>query len=157
MLLREIYESGHYIFSRGPFTWEEALYECVKPLTADGTVDSEYGDEIVESVRKYGPYIVLTPHVAMPHSIGGSIHAHGTAIGFMHTDFPVSFGDNDDAQVQTFFTLCATDSSAHLKNMSQLAEILCDHEILERLMAIKEPEELLEIDELIPKSCEAIL
>lgn len=131
-------------------TWEESIRECCKPLEADGTVNPEYADDIIECVKKYGPYIVIVPNVAMPHSTA-RIGSNGkTAIGFMHADVPVNFEDGDDEkQVKTFFTLSATDQEAHLKNMQMLVQVLMNEEVLERLKNIQSPEELLEIDKLI--------
>ena len=150
MLLRDIYEQNHYAFVKIPMTWEESIRECCKPLEADGTVNSEYADDIIECVKKFGPYIVIVPNVAMPHSTA-RIGSNGkTAIGFMHSDVPVNFEDGDDEkQVKTFFTLSATDQEAHLKNMQMLVQVLMNAEVLERLKNIQSPEELLEIDELI--------
>lgn len=131
-------------------TWEESIRECCKPLEADGTVNPEYADDIIECVKKYGPYIVIVPNVAMPHSTA-RIGSNGkTAIGFMHADVPVNFEDGDDEkQVKTFFTLSATDQEAHLKNMQMLVQVLMNEKVLERLKNIQSPEELLEIDKLI--------
>ena len=150
MLLRDIYEQNHYAFVKTPLTWDESSRECCKPLEADGTVNSEYADDIIECVKKFGPYIVIVPNVAMPHSTA-RIGSNGkTAIGFMHSDVPVNFEDGDDEkQVKTFFTLSATDQDAHLKNMQMLVQVLMNEEVLERLKNIQSPEELLEIDKLI--------
>ncbi|WP_298579089.1 PTS sugar transporter subunit IIA [uncultured Olegusella sp.] len=149
MLLKEIYDRKHYAFTKGPMDWREAIRESCKPLEADGTCDERYAEEIIACVEKHGPYIVIIPHVAMPHSTEGAVGAHKTAIGFMHCDTPVSFDDDDpDKQVQTFFTLCATDSNAHLANMQRLVAVLMNDEVVEQLKAIQTPEQLLEIDAL---------
>lgn len=149
MLLREIYEQKHYAFVEGSFSWQDAVRECCKPLEADGTCDETYAEEIIACIEKHGPYIIITPNVAMPHSTEGAKGAHKTAIGFMHTSEPVSFGDEPDQQVQTFFTLCSTDPEAHLQNMQRLVTTLLNEEALERIKNISSPEELLEIDKLV--------
>ncbi len=149
MLLREIYEQKHYAFVEGPFSWQDAVREGCKPLEADGTCDETYAEEIIECIEKHGPYIIITPNVAMPHSTEGAKGAHKTAIGFMHVTNPVSFGDEPDMQVKTFFTLCSTDSEAHLQNMQRLVSTLLNEEALERLKNIESPEELLEIDAMV--------
>lgn len=150
MLLRDIYEAYHYAFTKGPLTWEESIHECCKPLEADGTVPSDYADDIIECIHKFGPYIVIVPNVAMPHSTARIGQGGKTAIGFMHCDTPVSFADDDEEkQVKTFFTLSATDQDAHLKNMQNLVAVLMNETVLERLKNIKSPEELLEIDAML--------
>lgn len=149
VLLKEIYDLKHYAFTKGPFDWRASIRECCKPLEADGTCDERYAEEIIACVEKHGPYIVIIPNVAMPHSTEGAIGAHKTAIGFMHCDTPVSFDDDDpEKQVQTFFTLCSTDPAAHLANMQRLVAVLMNDEVVERLKTIESPEELLEIDQL---------
>ena len=103
MLLRDIYEQNHYAFVKTPMTWEESIRECCKPLEADGTVNSEYADDIIECVKKYGPYIVIVPNVAMPHSTA-RIGSNGRLLLALCTlMFPVNFEDGDDEkQVKTF-------------------------------------------------------
>lgn len=147
MLLREIYESRHYALTDGPFLWQDAIRECCKPLEADGTVDPVYADEIIACVEKHGPYIVLIPGVAMPHSTENAKGCNKTAIGFMRCATPVHFEEgNPEKDAQVFFTLCDTDPDAHLANMTKLYAVLSNDEAIERLKAVQVPEDLLEID-----------
>lgn len=52
MLLKQLYEQGHCNLVDGPLEWKEALLEGIKPLIADGSVDPEYGDCLIENVEK---------------------------------------------------------------------------------------------------------
>lgn len=150
VLLKEIYDKGHYAFTDGPFTWQEAIREGVKPLTVDGTADSIYAEEIIACVEKHGPYIVLMPGVAMPHSTENAKGTHKTAISFMHCATPVHFDENDpDKDATAFFTLCDTDPDAHLANMQRLVQVLSNEEAVAKLKAATKPEDLLEIDKLV--------
>ncbi len=150
MLLKEIYEKGHYAFTEGPLTWRDAMRACCTPLEADGTVDAVYADEIIACVEKHGPYIVLMPGVAMPHSTENAHGCNATAIGFMRCDTPVQFdSDEEDKYAQIFFTLCDTNPDEHLANMQRLYAILTNEEVVARLIAATKPEELLEIDALV--------
>ena len=91
MLLKEIYEKKHYAFVDEPIDdWRDAIRACCKPLEADGTVEPIYAEEIVQCVEKHGPYIVLIPGVAMPHSTENATGCNGTAIGFMRVSEPVT-------------------------------------------------------------------
>ena len=150
VLLKEIYEKGHYAFVDGPFTWQEAIRESVKPLTTDGTADAIYAEEIIACVEKHGPYIVLMPGVAMPHSTENAKGTHATAISFMHTSEPVHFDEGDpDKDATVFFTLCDTDPDAHLANMQRLVAVLTNEEAAARLKEATCPEDLLEIDAML--------
>ena len=150
MLLKEIHDKGHFAFTEGPFTWQEAIRECCKPLQADGTVDAVYADEIIACVEKHGPYIVLIPGVAMPHSTENAHGCNDTAIGFMRCATPVHFEEgNPEKDATIFFTLCDTDPDAHLANMTRLYAVLSNDEVIERLKAATCAEDLLEIDKLV--------
>lgn len=112
-------------------------------------MDETYPEEIIVCIKQHGPYIVILPGIALPHSTQNAKGAHGTAIGFMKCSVPVSFQEgNPDKDAQIFFTLSSTNSEEHLANMQKLYVILSNPEAQERLKAIQKPEELLEIDRL---------
>ena len=73
MLLRQLFELKHYNFVDESMSWQEALRKCIDPLLADGSVEPEYADCLIENVEKRGPYIVLLPGVAMPHAVEGAV------------------------------------------------------------------------------------
>lgn len=147
-MLREFVEKKHYLFAEEAKDWEEAIRMSCKSLEADGTVEPEYADQIVECVTKYGPYIVLMPGVAMPHSQEGAKGVHKTAIGFMKLSQPVSFDPEDpDKYATLFFTLASCDSDQHMKNMVALSEMLMNDELVAELQKVTGPEDLLRLQE----------
>lgn len=147
ILLREIYEKKHYLFCPEPLSWEESIRKGCEPLRKDGTVDETYAEEIIACIRKHGPYIVILPGVALPHSTEKAKGAHATAVGFMKTAVPVRFEEgNPEKDAQIFFTLSSTNPDEHLDNMQRLYSVLTNENALERLKKIEKPEELLEID-----------
>lgn len=146
MLLREIVEKKHCNFIESAKDWEDSIRQCCKPLEADGTVEGGYAQEIIDCVKKHGPYIVITPGFALPHSMENSASAHGTAISFMKTETPVSFDDNDpDKSATVFFTLASVDSEQHLKNMRQLFSMLTNEELCADLQHVHSAKDLLEL------------
>lgn len=147
-MLREFVEKEHYLFADEAKDWEDAIRMSCISLEADGTVDHEYAEQIVECVKKYGPYIVLMPGVAMPHSQEGAKGVHKTAIGFMKLKKPVSFEPGDpDKDAVLFFTLAACDSEQHMQNMVKLSEMLMNEELVEELKNVEGPEDLLKLQE----------
>lgn len=150
MLLTEIVQRGHCSFEEGPLAWRDAIRACCEPLVATGTVEPVYADEIIACVEKHGPYIVLVPGVAMPHSTENARGCNGTAIGFTRVAQPVQFdADDRDKDAQIFFTLCDTDPESHFANMQRLYAVLTDEAVLERLKAATSPADLLAIDKLV--------
>ena len=149
ILLREIYEKKHYLLCTEPLNWEDSIRKSCEPLMRDGTVDETYAEEIIACVRRHGPYIVILPGLALPHSTEKARGAHATAIGFMKTSVPVHFERGNPAKdAQVFFTLSSTDPDEHLNNMQRLYSVLTNEKALEMLREIERPEELLKIDAL---------
>lgn len=147
-MLREFVEKKHYLFAKEAKDWEDAIRMSCRSLEADHTVDPEYAEQIVECVKKYGPYIVLMPGVAMPHSQEGAQGVHKTAIGFMKLEKPVSFCPGDtDKDAALFFTLAACDSSEHMENMVKLSQMLLNEDLLRELKSARTAEDLLILQE----------
>lgn len=152
-MLKEFVEKKHYKFCDAASDWQEAIRMSCEALEADGTVEANYKEDIIECVGKYGPYIVIMPHVAMPHSQECAVGVNKTAIAFMKLEKPVSFDPEDpDKDAQLFFTLASCDSEQHLANMMRLSEMLMNEAVIEALLKAKTPEDLLQIQaELLDK------
>ena len=147
MLLKDIVEANHYSFVDSFDSWQDSIYGAAQPMVADGTLDNQYLDKIIENVNTYGPYFIIMPDVAMPHSTLGGTGVYKTAIGFCKVKEPVVFDPNDETKnARLFCTLAAVDNEQHLQNMVQLSEMLVKEGIVEDLLAAETKEDLLDID-----------
>lgn len=147
-MLREFVEMNHVKFAEEATDWQEAIRMSCETLEADGTVEVNYKEDIIECVKKYGPYIVIMPNVAMPHSQECARGVHKTAIGFMKLNKPVSFEPGDpEKEARLFFTLSSCNSEQHLQNMTKLSELLINEAAVEALLKAETPEDLLKIQE----------
>ena len=146
-MLKEFVTTGHYKFADHASDWKEAIRMSCESLEADGTVDPNYKEEIVSCVEKYGPYIIIAPNIALPHSQEGATGVNKTAIGFMKLEQPVSFDPEDpEKDAQLFFTLASCDHNQHLENMMRLSEMLMNEDLVKGLENAKSPEDLLELE-----------
>ncbi|MBQ5552985.1 MAG: PTS sugar transporter subunit IIA [Erysipelotrichaceae bacterium] len=147
MLLKDIVEANHYSFVDSFDSWQDSIYGAAQPMVDDGTLDNQYLDKIIENVNTYGPYFIIMPNVAMPHSTLGGTGVYKTAIGFCKVKEPVVFDPNDETKnARLFFTLAAVDNEQHLQNMVQLSGMLVKEGIVEDLLAAETKEDLLDID-----------
>lgn len=147
-MLKDFVEQKHYKFAQKAKDWKDAIRMSCESLEADGTVDANYKEEIIRCVEEYGPYIVIIPGVAMPHSQEGATGVNKTAIGFMKLEEPVTFDPGDPDKTATlFFTLASCDHDKHLDNMSRLSEMLCNEDLLADLQKAQTPEDLLELND----------
>ena len=51
--------------------WQDAVRKTGEVLVRNGRVKPEYVEDMIETVHKLGPYIVLGPGLAMPHAKRG--------------------------------------------------------------------------------------
>lgn len=146
-MLKEFVEKKHFKFAKEAKDWQEAIRMSCEPLEADGTVEANYKEDIIACVEKYGPYIVIMPEVAMPHSQEGAVGVNKTAISFMKLDKPVSF-DPEDAEkdARLFFTLASCNPDQHLNNMMRLSEMLMNEDVVAALLEANTETDLLEIE-----------
>lgn len=145
-MLRNFVENHHVKFAERAQDWKDAIRMSCEVLEADGTVEANYKEDIIRCVEEYGPYIVIVPNVAMPHSQECAKGVHKTAIAFMKLEEPVSFDPEDpEKDAVLFFTLASCNPEQHLENMAKLSEVLGSEDVLNELMNAKTEEDLLEI------------
>lgn len=103
--------------------WEEAIFKSALPLISEGIVTDNYPKRVIEIAKESGPYIVITPHIALSHaSIEDGVLKD--AIGFTALTKPVEFGHEANDPVKYIFTLSSTVEGGHLTQMARLVEVL---------------------------------
>lgn len=142
-MLKYFYDNGLIQFCTDtPDNWQDAIILSCQTLLEKGIITQQYIDEIVECVQKYGPYIVIVPGVAMPHSSEDSQGVLGTAISFTKMSQDVVFeGNNAEKNARLFFTLAAKNSEEHVENISNLSEMLMTDGVIEALMDVENMED----------------
>ncbi len=146
-MLREFVEKGRTSFHQHFDTWEEAIAASCEPIIREGVIEPVYVEAVINCVKKYGPYIIIAPNIAMPHSTEGAAGVNDTAICFMKVEEPVHFDENDpEKDARLFFVLAAKDHDQHLENMMRLSEMLMNDDLVEELLTASSNEDLLAID-----------
>ena len=141
MVIREFYDKGLFVFADSFPRWEDAIYASIQPMIDRGIVDRKYGDEIIDSVHKYGAYINISEEVCIPHA-GISPAVHGSEMTMMITKKPVDFGEDSEFKPRLFFAFCSTDADAHLERLRQISDFCSDEESMEELLRLQNEEEL---------------
>lgn len=122
--------------------WREAIFESCQLLINKNLVDETYAAEIIRCVEEHGPYIVIVPQVAMPHSSEDSKGVFGKAISFTKMKQPIQFeSEEEEKSAVLFFTLAAKDAEAHMENIQNLSELLMTDGLVEDLVATKSIED----------------
>lgn len=117
--------------------WKEAIAESCQLLLDKEIINQHYVDEIIRCVEEHGPYIVIVPQVAMPHSSEKSEGVFGTAISFTKMKRPVAFEstDGEEKDAILFFTLAAKNAKEHMQNIQNLSEMLMTDGLIDSLVA----------------------
>jgi len=113
-------------------TWEEAIRLAVQPLVNTGYVEARYIDGIIENARKYGPYFVICPDLALLHARPeqGVIEKQ-LAVTILRKG--VRFKENGDP-VRVLVTLAAEDADSHIDVMRCLASMFSNPKNIEKLI-----------------------
>ncbi|MQS75154.1 PTS sugar transporter subunit IIA [Companilactobacillus halodurans] len=123
--------------------WKDAIRLSAQPLLDDDIVTSNYVDEIINSVKEYGPYFVIAPHVALAHA-PGKAGAKELAMGITVLEPAIKFHNEDNDPVSYVFTLSAPDNNSHLKAMQELVGLLTDEKFYQVLSDSNESSEILQ-------------
>ncbi|MBP2643651.1 MAG: phosphoenolpyruvate-dependent sugar phosphotransferase system, 2 family protein [Firmicutes bacterium] len=143
-MLKELVDQNRVTFARCFGTWEDAVAAAAKPLLEQKAIEQEYVTAIIDSIKKYGPYIVIAPNIALPHAQGG-IGVKETSISFLKVEEPVHFSDDPEHDARLIFLLASVNSEDHLEKLAELVEEISDNDLVERLLTIKNIDDLKEI------------
>ncbi|SJZ38196.1 PTS system IIA component, L-Asc family [Cetobacterium ceti] len=121
--------------------WEESIRIGSKPLLEKKLIEQTYVDKMIEKVKKFGFYVVLTENVAMPHSRPED-GVNETGMSLLKVDNPVKFGDS---HINLIFVLAAKDNNSHIDALTNLVELLNDEKKVEEVIKAKSEEEILNL------------
>ena len=114
-------------------TWEESIHLVAKPLLLNNYITSGYINEIFESIKQLGFYIVIAPQIALPHSRPSS-SVLKTGFSVLKSNKPIKFGSSDINLVVMF---CSCDNSSHIAMLSTLCNKLCNADDLNKILQAK--------------------
>jgi len=123
--------------------WREAIRLAGDGLVAGGATTDEYTQEMIDTVERLGPYIVIAPGFALAHS-RPSPAVLRTGLSWVSLAEPVEFGSEQNDPVSVVVGLAATDHDGHIGMMAELAGAIGDEALFARLKDAETPEQLLE-------------
>lgn len=112
--------------------WREAVRLAGEALVAAGMTEASYTDRMIAMVEEYGPYIVITPGLALAHARPGrDVLSDGVSVVTLAQ--PVDFGHAHNDPVRVVVGLAATSADDHVGGVAALAAALDDPGAVERL------------------------
>lgn len=123
---------------------EEAIRYAGSLLLQNNFIDERYIDEMIDTYRRLGPYIVLAPHIAMPHSKPSKL-VYKPCISFCRLVNPVNFNHLENDPVYFVFALAGNDEFGHMSILQSLSKFLMNEDNIKKLYTINSYDELIEM------------
>ncbi len=125
-------------------TWEEAADRVGELLVAAGHVKPSYVEAMKRLVREVGPYIVIVPGIALLHARPED-GVLAPCFALITLARPVAFGHSQNDPVDIVFAFGAVDKQAHMAALQEIAGLLMDDTLLERLRAAPDDRSLIAV------------
>lgn len=123
-------------------SWQASIKEVAKKLLEKDYITTNYVDAAIENINKNGPYVIILPKVAIPHSRPED-GVKETTFSLLKLNNAVMYPEENE--VKLVLMLAAADQEKHLKLISSLTDLLSDGEKMSRIMDAGSEEEILEI------------
>ncbi|MFZ5969685.1 MAG: PTS sugar transporter subunit IIA [Bacillota bacterium] len=131
-------------FEQEVSSWEEAIIKSSTPLLKEGFIEQSYVDAMIDSVKEYGPYIVIAPNIALPHA-RPETGSKKAGFSILKLEKPVAFSDQDEHKVQLLIALSCVEATTHLEILQSIVTILSDEEKYQAVFNAKTTDEILDI------------
>jgi transcriptional antiterminator/mannitol/fructose-specific phosphotransferase system IIA component (Ntr-type) len=122
--------------------WQDAIRIASKPLLQNGSIEPSYVDAMIRSIQETGPYVVITPKVAIPHARPEE-GVNMLSMSLLRLKKSVLFGENKP--VHLVIVLAATDDESHLRALAQLTELLSQEENIDQLIQSEEISDVMKL------------
>lgn len=131
-------------FEKGFDNWEDAIVSSSQGLLKQGFIEQSYIDSMIDSVKEFGPYIVIAPNIAMPHA---RPEAGSNKVGFavMVCEDAVSFSEAPEHQARLLVTLSCVNADTHLKMLQVLVGVLGDDTKFQAILNATTKQEIIEL------------
>lgn len=140
-MINEILED-HVTVVESVDSWEESIRVSAEKLLEKNYITPQYVEAAINNIVKNGPYIIIIPKVAIPHSRPED-GVHETSASLLKLNTPVMYPK--DNPVKVVLMLAAADKEKHLKMISSLTDLLSDQEKMSMIMDATEEDEIMNI------------
>ncbi|MGX7132068.1 PTS sugar transporter subunit IIA [Enterococcus songbeiensis] len=103
--------------------WKEAVKIASQPLLDEGLIMPLYVNNMIASVAKNGPYMVLTDYFALMHAKAGE-GVNQQSISLLVTEEET---DLEGKPVKIFLILAAKDNQSHLNSLQDIMAVFMDN------------------------------
>ncbi len=121
-MLSEVLTRKRMMRMKSARNWKEAINFASTPLIDDSSIKAQYVNEMIDSIEKFGPYVVVDDYIAIPHAISKN-NVIKESMSLLFLEEAVDFKGKD---VKLIIVLAPVDRTKHLMDLSELSELLMD-------------------------------
>lgn len=111
-------------------SWQDAAYKASQILVDQNKIKSTFTKKMIDTIMKYGPYVILVPNVAFFHG-PPSDDVNEICLSLITLKKPVYFKEFDNQPIKCAFAFGAVDSDSHMKLLQQIVILFQDEAFLE--------------------------
>ncbi|VBB05725.1 phosphotransferase system eiib component type 2/3 [Lucifera butyrica] len=124
--------------------WEDAIATAARPLLQCGYIKEAYIKAMIDNIKKLGPYVVMSPRVAIPHARPDD-GVNQVSMSLLILKEGVAFSAAGEERVQILIILAAIDNETHLKALAQLSGLLMEEENVDKLVQAADVGEIVDL------------
>jgi DNA-binding GntR family transcriptional regulator/mannitol/fructose-specific phosphotransferase system IIA component (Ntr-type) len=124
--------------------WMGAVLQAGHLLFSTGAAEEHYGQAMVNTANRLGPYFVVAPGIAVAHALP-SEGVLKPALSMLTLNPPLPFGHSENDPVRLLIAIAAVDTSQHVEALKEIADVLSDPVRQKALMAAESPQEAFNI------------
>lgn len=143
-MIKDILKDDEILLNIKVNDWQDSIKKVSKPLEEGSVISPDYTEAMIQSIKEYGPYIVIGKNLALAHARPeDGVNRLGLSVATIEGG--INFGNEENDPVKIIFCLAAVDSYSHLNIMKELISLINDHPKLEKLIQAKEKNEFKKI------------
>lgn len=139
--LLDILKEEHIQTTLNVPNWKSAIKLAARSLIEGEYITEAYRDAMISKIEKYGPYIVISPKVAIPHAKPED-GVKKLGISLLKLEEAVSFSNDEKHDVSLIITLAPLDQESHLRALSQLTGLFSKKDTVNRLIKLQTAQDI---------------
>lgn len=128
--LKTLLPKEHIQVCQSTENWQTAVRTASVPLVEEQLIVEEYVENMIQSVKEHGPYMVLNDYFALMHARPGE-GVNQQCMSLLVVRQPV---DLEGKLVKIFLILAAEDSQSHLESLQDIMAVFMDEEKYQEIL-----------------------
>ena len=142
-MIQDLIKVENCVIRESVADWKEAVHAALEPLVKDGCCTDDYEKAVLKMTEDYGPYYVLTDHMALIHA-SSEAGVSKTQLACTVLKQPVAFSEEKN-DVRVLVALCAVDHTSHMGGIVAVSNIFSDDAKEQEILDSTTPQQIYDL------------